>query len=192
MTAADYAHDQRSGNSQGLHYSTFEPPSKKRAHARSTSCSKKIFPRCANPPSWANDPNSWLASRVDCNRRAMAGFDAAQAAWSRGFLCCHRIHIEHHINAPGAALLCNEPVHQPFLPSAIFSVQDRASSCVLHAHIRDARLDKANVRDDDLKNRVPIRWDAIGAVALEQRPVKRLDCFASSGDHPSRMDEICA
>src|SRR2546422_4178762 len=54
MTAADYAHDQRSGNSQGLHYSTFEPPSKKRAHARSTSCSKKIFPRCANPPSWAS------------------------------------------------------------------------------------------------------------------------------------------
>src|SRR5437899_658407 len=58
MTAADYAHDQRSGNRQGLHYSTFEPPSKKRAHARSTSCSKKIFPRCANPPSWVRPERS--------------------------------------------------------------------------------------------------------------------------------------
>src|SRR2546422_10896856 len=76
MTAADYAHDQRSGNSQGLHYSTFEPPSKKRAHARSTSCSKKIFPRCANPPSWARVERMNLSLRHFTRRltRSTLGF----------------------------------------------------------------------------------------------------------------------
>src|SRR3989442_1853763 len=71
MTAADYAHDERCGNSQGLHYSTFEPPSKKRAHARSTSCSKKIFPRCANPPSWVSIANPLSPTR--CQDRFLAG-----------------------------------------------------------------------------------------------------------------------